>query len=251
LVSAAVVFAGPLGAVTALARQRGVSRQRLYREAPGVVRALDDSAPDEELADLRRQVSAFEARCAQLRQQLAAAFVADAAKQALGVSLTAAQRLLAVLLGAAALSRAELGRRARAAGDRAGAVLAALDRYSRGRARQVAADAIFSGRKPILMTVEPDSLCWLGGRLADNRDGGTGAAELRALPAAEQVTADGGQGLRKGVALVNDERRKAGAPPLRDQRDHFHILPRGRRGRRGARHQARLALQRAEQAQAV
>jgi hypothetical protein len=259
LVSAAVVFAGPVGAVSALAVQRGVSRQRLYREAQAVVRDLDAPARDEALAALRRQVSALQAQCTQLQQRLAAALVigADqqaqfaATAQALGVSLTAAQRLLAVLLGAAALSRAELGRRSRAAGHRAGAALAVLDRYSRGRARQVAADEIFSGRKPVLMTVEPDSLCWLGGRLADNRDGDTWAAEFRALPAAEQVTADGGRGLRKGVALVNSERQEAGAPLLRDQRDHFHILHRARRGRRGARHQARLALQRAEQAQAA
>ena len=38
---------------------------------------------------------------------------------------------------------------------------------------------IFSGRRPILMMVEQDSLCWLGGRLADNRDGQTWAEEFR------------------------------------------------------------------------
>jgi hypothetical protein len=114
----------------------------------------------------------------------------------------------------------------------------------------VAADEIFSGRKPILMTVDQDSLCWLGGRLADNRNGETWAAEFRGLTAAEQVTADGGTGLRRGVALISAERQQQGLSPLYDQRDHFHIVHRARRGRRGARYQAIQALQRAEKAQA-
>jgi hypothetical protein len=130
------------------------------------------------------------------------------------VSCGALHRLLAVLLGVATPARAALGRLARAAGRRAGALLAVLDRHSRARARQVAADELFSGRRPILMTVEQASLCWLGGRLADNREGETWAAEFRALTAAAQVTTDGGQGLRKGIALVRAERQAAGLPAL-------------------------------------
>src|SRR5262245_61294480 len=68
--------------------------------------------------------------------------------QALGVSLSAARALLAVFLGDGAPSVAGLGRRAREAGRRAGALLAALDQFSRPRARQVAADETFSGRRP-------------------------------------------------------------------------------------------------------
>jgi hypothetical protein len=112
--------------------------------------------------------------------------------QALGVSLSALHRLLRVLLRAAAPARAVLGRFARAAARRARALLPVLDRHSRGRARQVAADEIFSGRQPILMTVEQDSLCWLGGRLAERRDGDSWAAEFRGLTAAAPVTTDGG-----------------------------------------------------------
>lgn len=259
LASAAVVFFGPHGAVSQHAAQRGVPRPTLYREAHAVVRALDPQPHQEELARLRQQRADLQAHGAQLQQRLEAAVVVDVDKQtefavtgqALGVSLAAIQTLLGVILGAATPSRAELGRRSRAAGRRAGALLAVLDRHSRGRARQIAADEIFSGRRPILMMVEQDSLCWLGGRLADNRDGQTWAEEFRTLTVAEQVTADGGVGLRKGVTLVNAERQQAGQPTLHDQRDHFHIVHRARRGRRGARHQATQTFQRAEKAQAV
>jgi hypothetical protein len=62
---------------------------------------------------------------------------------------------------------------------------------------------------------------------------------------------DGGLGLRSGVALVSAERQKAGGSPLYDQRDHFHIVYRARRARRGARHQAVQTLKRADKAQAI
>jgi len=258
LASAAVVFYGPQGAVTWHAALRGVSRQTLYREADAVIRTLDPRPHQEELARLRQQVADLSTQCAQLQSRLAVAVVVDRDKQAefaatgqaRGVSLTAIYVLLRVLLGTAAPSPATLGRFSQAAGRRAGALLCILDRHSRSRARQVAADEIFSGRRPILMTIEQESLCWLGSRLADNCNGETWAAQFRGLTAAEQVTVDGGQGLRKGIALVSAERQQAGGSPLHDQRDHFHIVHRARRARRGARYQATQALQRAEKKQA-
>ncbi|HEV3256899.1 MAG TPA: hypothetical protein VG013_08480 [Gemmataceae bacterium] len=75
--------------------------------------------------------------------------------------------------------------------NRADARLAVLDHRSRGRARQIATNETFSGHQPILMTVEQESLCWLGGRLADNRHGETWPEECRGLTVAELVTADG------------------------------------------------------------
>jgi hypothetical protein len=194
-----------------------------------------------------------------LQSRLAVAVVVDEDKQAefaargqaRGVSLTAIYVLLRVLLGSATPSPAKLGRFSHTAGRRAGALLAVLDRYSRSRARQVAADEIFSGRRPILMTIEQESLCWLGGRLADSCHGEAWAEEFRGLTVAEQVTMDGGLGLRRGVALVSAERQQAGGAPLHDQRDHFHIIHRARHARRGARHQAVQALQRAEKTQAT
>lgn len=256
--SAAVVFFGPWGAVSQYAAWRGVSRQTLYRETDTVLRALDSRPHQEELARLRQQVADLHAQCEELQNRLAAAVIVDRDKQAefattgqaRGVSLAVLHLLLAVILGTAAPSRAELGRFSRAAGKRAAALLTVLDAHSRSRARQVAADEIFSGHRPILMTIEPESLCWLGGRLADNYGGETWVSEFRALTVAEQVTADGGQGLRHGIALANAERQKAGRPPLHDQRDHFHIIHRACRARRGARFQAVQALRRAERAQA-
>lgn len=258
LASAAVVFYGQQGDVTRHATWRGVPRQTLYREADTVLRALDPRPHEEELARLRQQVADLQSQCAQMQCLLAVAVVIDQDKQAefavtgqaRGVSLTAIHVLLRVLLGDAAPSPAKLGRFTQAAGRRAGSLLAVLDSHSRGRARQIAADEIFSGRRPIVMTIEQESMCWLGGRLADNCNGETWAKEFRALTVAEQVTMDGGLGLRKGVALVSTERQQAGGTPLYDQRDHFHIVHRARRARRGARHQAIQTLQRAEKAQA-
>ena len=259
IASAAAVYCGPRGAVSRLAAQRGVHRQVVYREAHAVARTLEPCGPGQELAELRQRLADLQAQLDQLHARLAQAVVPDrdkyaefaATAQALGVSLSAAHTLLAIWLGPATPSIATLGRLARDAGRRAGARLVVLDVCSCARATQIAADEIFSGRKPILMTVEQDSLCWLGGRMADNRDGATWAEEFRRLPAAAQVTADGGIGIRKGLERVNDERQQAGRSPIRAQRDHFHGLQRGRRAVRTARQQAAQALGPAERAQSA
>jgi hypothetical protein len=257
LVSTFVVCFGPYGAVTHFAHRRGVCRQCLYRQAHAVLGALDPAPHQRQLAELRRQLAETTARWQQACQQLAHAIVIDpdkqaefaATAQALGVSLTAAQILLAVFLGARTPAAATLGRRAQQAGRRAGALLQILDSHSRRRARQIAADEIFAGRRPVLMTVEQDSLCWLGGRLAPDRDGQQWLQEFRQLPAAEQLTRDGGQGLRKGLELANRERQRAGQAVIADQDDHFHLLQRARRALRQVRAKATRALKRAEQAQ--
>lgn len=259
IASAAAVFCGRHGAVTRLARDRGVFRQTLYREAHAVVAALDTQPHSPLVEDLRRQLAALKGNADRLRRQLRQAVVLDADKQAefaataqgLGVSLAAARALLAVLLGCAAPSRACLGRLTQQAGRRATAVLAMLDEQARPRARQVAADEIFVGRRPVLMTIEQDSLCWLGGRLADSRDGPQWAKEFDQLSAAQQVTRDGGQGMEKGLALVNAQRRRAGLAEVADQEDHFHILHRARRALREVRAKAARALRQAEKAQAA
>jgi hypothetical protein len=255
--SACAVFFGPHGSVTDQARQQGRSRQALYREADHALASLEGSQMEARLAALRQQLADCQDRLLQLQQRLQQAvevtpdrqaeFAATA--QAQGVSLAQAHALLAVLLGPATPSRAALGRLARDAGRQAGPILEVLDESSRGRARQIAADEIFSGRRPILMTLEQDSLCWLGGRLADNRDGDTWARELGPLTAAEQVTADAALGIRAGLRQVNARRRQAGLPEVLSQRDHFHALHRARRAVRTARHQAAEALGPAERAQ--
>ena len=256
LASAAAVFFGRHGDVSALARQRGVFRQTLYREAYAAHAALADQ-PDPQASDLCRCLAEQQQRLDQLRQQLRHAVVIDADRQAqfaataqaLGVSLSAAHTLLRVLLGDATPSRPTLGRRAQRASRRASVALAVLDEFSRPRAHQVAADEIFAGRRPVLMTIEPDSLCWLAARRADRRDGVEWAREFAQLPALEQVTRDGGQGLRKGLEAVNRQRRRDGQAEVADQEDHFHLLQRARRALREVRHKATRALGKAEQAQ--
>jgi hypothetical protein len=258
LATAATVLFGPHGAVSEYANRRGVSRQALYRQTDQVLRDLDEAPLQEENARLRQQLAQAHAECAGLQRRLADAVIIDRDKQAefaatgqaIGVSVSAMHTLLGVLLREDTPSPAELGRFSHAAGQRAAGLLRVLDRYSRGRAKQVAADEIFSGRKPILMTIEQNSMCWLGGHLAEARDGETWSKELREFTAAEQLTTDGAKGLRKGLAAVNAQRQQAGLPPVPEQRDHFHIVHRARRARRGARYQATQAFARAEKLQA-
>jgi len=256
LASASAVFLGRHGAVSALARQRGVFRQTLYREAHATHAALDDQ-PGPKLHALRQRLAEQQQRLDALGKQLRHAVVIDADRQAefaataqaLGVSLSTAHVLLAILLRQDTPARATLGRRAQQAARRARATLAVLDAFSRPRARQVAADEIFAGRGPVLGTVEQDSLCWLSARRSACRDGAEWARELEQLPNLEQVTRDGAQGLAKGVAAVNRQRRRDGRPEVDDQEDHFHLLQRARRALREVRRKATSALRKAEQAQ--
>ena len=259
IATAATVFLGDHGDVARLARTRGQSRQRLYRQAHTTIDTLRGTP----LQHVQRQLQQSQQRCAQLQarvdalqQQLQDAILLDRAKQAqfattaqaVGVSLSAAHTLLSVFT-AKPPSVAQLGRFSHQAARRAKPLLAVLDRYSRAQARQIAADEIFVGKKPVLMTVEQHSMCWLGGRLAPGCDHQEWAQEFRALPALEQVTRDGATGMGKGLAVVNAERRQAGQPAIDDQADHFHLLREGQRALRQVRHKAERALERAGRAQ--
>jgi hypothetical protein len=257
IASAAAVFLGRHGDVSRLARQRHVHRQTLYRQAHALVRSLDRAGQHRRCRGLQRRVAAVEAALGQHRRQQRHDHARDtdrlaefaATAQALGVSLSSARALLRVWLGGATPSVARLGRLSRQAGQRAQAVLGVLDEPSRARARHVAADEIRAGRRLVLMTVEQGSLCWLGGRLADACDGTAWAREFEQLPAVEQLTRDGGAGLRRGLAAVNRCRRQRGEPPIADQEDHFHLLQRAARALSQARQQAARALRKAEAAQ--
>jgi hypothetical protein len=135
------------------------------------------------------------------------------------------------------------------AARRATAALEVLDPLCRPKARQVAADEIFAAGKPILMTVEQQSLCWLGGRLAPTRDGTQWEHELRPLSALEQLTADGAVGIHKALATINAQRQVDQLPLIAEQRDHFHALQRARRAVREAQHRAEAAYRAAEKLQ--
>src|SRR5258707_7559650 len=98
------------------------------------------------------------------------------------------------------------------------------------------------------MVVEPESLCWLTGRMVKARDGVTWAEEFARLPALEAVVRDDGTGLGKGVILEYARRRAADRPDLDDTLDVFHTLREGGRALRKTWGAATHALDRADAA---
>jgi hypothetical protein len=99
------------------------------------------------------------------------------------------------------------------------------------------------------MIVEPESLCWMTGRMVQARDGVTWAEEFAQLPALKAVTRDDGTGLGKGVKLERARRRAADLPDLDDTLDVFHTLREGGRALRKTWGAASRALERADAAQ--
>jgi hypothetical protein len=247
IASAFFVFHGQYGDVSRYAQQRGVCRQRVYREALWLWSVL--TAQQQELERLRVDVRQARQAKAELEQRLARAVVLDedqqaqvaSVGQARGVTLRDCWELLNVLTPGKVLSVASLGRRTQAAGAKAGPLLDVLDEFARPQVREVAADEIYV-KAPVLMVVEPESLCWLSGRLSAAVSGAAWEREFAALPQLEQVTRDGGTALEKGVALVNARREAAEQEGLVDQGDHFHALWGGGVGLRQAELQARQAF---------
>lgn len=143
IASAFFVFLGRRGDVTRQARQRGVSRQTLYRESRQVAVAVAGDEQQAEVArgrqrieELEREVESLRAearKCAPLTVTIDGDKQAEFASvgQAQGVSLPVLQRLLQGLLGEAGPSVATLGRFTHAAGRRATALLEVLDEASR------------------------------------------------------------------------------------------------------------------------
>jgi hypothetical protein len=99
------------------------------------------------------------------------------------------------------------------------------------------------------MLVEPESLCWLTGRMVPARDGATWAVEFARFPALAAVVRDDGSGLGKGVKLERARRRAADLPDLDDSLDVFHTLREGGRALRKSWGVAARALERVDTAQ--
>jgi len=99
------------------------------------------------------------------------------------------------------------------------------------------------------MVVEPESLCWMTGRMVEARDGVTWAEEFARFPGLTAVVRDDGTGLGKGVRLEDARRRAAGRPQLDDTLDVFHTLREGGRALRKTWGAAARALERADAAQ--
>lgn len=254
--SAFVVTWGQYGEVSQFAREQGVSRQWVYREAKQVAVALEGRQTRQQIERLEAEVSQWRQQVTQLQQQISQAVVLDDEKQtefacvaqACGVTLPQCHTLLEVLLPGKALSVASLGRRTHAVGEKAGALLEVFDEYARPRVRDGAGDEIYVSA-PVLMVVEQESLCWVCGRLSDEVSGEAWAQEFGRLPNLEQMARDGGKALAKGVALVNAQRAEQDQEPVVDQGDHFHALWKGGVGLRKAEQRASKALAEAEAAQ--
>jgi hypothetical protein len=131
IASAHAIACGVHGDISRQAQQRGVSRQRLYRDYTVVVTALAGTAWQQEKAELQRRIGQLQERQAALENRLTRAVVLDKEKQkelasvaqALRVSLPACQALLEVLLGPRAPKVSTLGRWTKAAGKKAGECL--------------------------------------------------------------------------------------------------------------------------------
>jgi hypothetical protein len=257
IASAYVIAFGEHGEITQQAFDRGISRQRVYRDHAFVVAALAGTAWERERAERQRRIQELEERSVALEKRLRQAVVLDKEKQkefatvaqAVGVSLPSCQLLLKVLLKTRAPKVATLGRWTAAAGKKAGAMLAVLDEFSCAKVKQAAVDEIYT-KKPVLMVVEPESMCWVSGRLVPGASGSEWTQELKKLPHLQQVTRDAGVGLTKGVVDLNKERTDQGKAPVADQLDHFHTLRAGRLIVSQAQRQATAALKVAEQAEA-
>src|SRR5437660_3543736 len=186
IASAFTVLFGQHGDVSQYARQRGVCRQWVYREAQWVALTLEGTKCRDELQNLQERVRQLEEQKEALQQRLAKAVVLDEGKQeefaivgqARGVSLTDCKELLEVLIPGEVLSVATLGRRTKAAGEKAGKLLEVVDEWTRAKVQEAAADEIYV-RDPVLMVLEPASLCWVSGRLSDDVSGKTWAEQFQ------------------------------------------------------------------------
>ena len=98
------------------------------------------------------------------------------------------------------------------------------------------------------MVVEHHSLCWLSGRLTEQRTGEEWAKAFGQLPHLRQTTQDGGTALAKGLDLVNERRQQQGLTAVVAQDDHFHVLREGQRVLRRLRGRVAQALTKAEAA---
>jgi hypothetical protein len=151
--SAFAVLCGRYGDVTAMAQDRGRSRQSLYREAGQVADAVDGTAAQARVDELQQQLARRGAEVQALQERLSHAVEITPDKQdefatlaqAEGVSLSVARRLLRVVQGSESIpSVPTLGRATLEAGQRATGLLGVLDEAARPEVKQGIADEIFS-----------------------------------------------------------------------------------------------------------
>jgi hypothetical protein len=247
---------GPRGSVSQRARQRQVSRQRIYREAAWVVKQLQTPDWQRQRQALQEQVRALTQRVAVLEKSQRWTVVLDPEKQAEfasvgqagGVSLPELRLLLQVLLRDQAPSVAKLGRWTKAAGEKAAGLLPVIDEFARPLVTVGAADEIYT-KAAVLMVVEPESLYWAVGQKSATVTGEAWQATFACLPNLEMVLRDEGSGLTRGVKLANAERTQQNGKPLLAGQDHFHSLWEGGKGLGRAERAAKAALAKADKVQ--
>jgi hypothetical protein len=155
--SAFAVLCGRYGDVTEMAKDRGRSRQSLYREAEQVADAVGGAAAQARIDELKRQLAERQAEVNALQERLkhAVEITPDTqhefatVAQAGGVSLSVARRQFQVVAGPKSTrSVATLGRVTLDAGTRAGPLLQVLDEVVRPEVNQGTAAEIFSAANP-------------------------------------------------------------------------------------------------------
>src|SRR3954464_3682442 len=236
---AAAGLAGSYGEVTRQAQAADCSRQTIYDHARKVQAAVvdaHDGGPTR--ATLIAQVHQLRLENARLWDWLAQTIEFPADKQhefsvtaaAMGLSLNQALVLLALILGMQACpGRSTLHRWIKLAAVAAGRVLKLLDARCRTLVLVGCLDEIFFHGRPVLVGVEPASMTWFLGQVADDRTGATWAGALRDWDGLSFVTADAGKGLQAGIAAVQRGRREEGKPSLESGLDVFHTTYEARR----------------------
>src|SRR4051794_7793751 len=174
--SAFAVLCGRDGDVTEMAKERGRSRQSLYREAEQVVESVDGAEAQAQIDALKRQLDERQAEVNALQERLRHAVEITPDKQhefatvaqAEGVSLSVARRLLRVMTGSRrSRAVATPGRATREAGTTAGPLPRVLDEVARPVVKQGTADEIFSGANPSSWSSSPRASA--GGRVGWSR----------------------------------------------------------------------------------
>ena len=239
IANAAVGLTGLYGDVTRQAEVADCSRQTIYDHAHKVQAAVvdaHDGGPTR--ATLIAQVHQLRLENARLWDWLAQTIEFPADKQhefavtaaAMGLSLNQVVVLLALILGQQAHpSRSTLHRWIQLAAGAAGRVLKLLDARCRALVLVGCLDEIFFHGRPVLVGVEPASMAWFLGQVADDRTGATWVKALRDWEALSFVAADAGKGLQAGIAAVQRERQEEGKSSLESGLDVFHTAYEARR----------------------
>jgi hypothetical protein len=239
IANAAAGLTGIYGNVTRQAEVADCSRQTIYDHARKVQAAVEDAhdgGPTRaELIERNQRLGQENSR---LWDWLAQSIDFPPSKQrefsvtaaAMGLSLNQVLVLLALVLGKPACpGRSTTHRWVKAAGQAASEVLKHLDARCKALVLVGCLDEIFFRRRVVLMGVEPTSMVWFLGHIADDRQGATWCRHVQAWTSLQFVLADAGTGLQAGIALVQQQRRAAGEVPLENGLDIFHTTREGQR----------------------